>query len=130
MTGENAKVIRILLVEDAAAFAHLVREYIAEALPGRCEIEHVDILAKAISSLQSSRFDLILTDRSLPDSSAEDTLFAVHAHAGDTPIVVVSGHQTDDWHNSADINLAKAWLPKRNVSQATLKEVIVRYAIR
>ena len=127
MTGEKARAIRILLVEDAAAFAHLVREYITDALPGQCEVEHVEMLSEAISSLQSSSFDLILTDLSLPDSSAEDTLSRIHAHACDTPIVVVSGYQAIEPANPAYSGLAKACLSKRSVSEATLKEVISRY---
>ena len=41
--------------------------------------------------MAEGRFDIILLDLSLPDSRGLETFFAMHAHAGEVPIVVLSG---------------------------------------
>ena len=55
----------------------------------------MELLSAAIERCAEDRFDVILLDLSLPDSHGLETFFAMHAHAGDVPIVVLSGHDDE-----------------------------------
>ncbi|WHZ22348.1 MAG: Response regulator receiver protein [Nitrospira sp.] len=85
------KPIKILLVEDNAGDARLLRELLAEAGADRFILTHVDRLAKGISSIQAGGIEIVLLDLSLPDSQGFDTLLHMHKVAGGIPIVVMTG---------------------------------------
>jgi PAS domain S-box-containing protein len=54
-------------------------------------VTHVERLADAVRALKAEKFDSVLLDLSLPDSSGMDTVRTVRAAAGLTPIVVMTG---------------------------------------
>ena len=51
----------------------------------------VELLSAAIDRAGEDTFDVILLDLSLPDSHGLETFFLMHAHAGEVPIVVLTG---------------------------------------
>lgn len=75
--------MKILLVEDNANFAHSL-VYLMEGL----DITVVGSLAAARSSLDAGRFNLVLLDLGLPDSSGLDTLRALRGY--NVPKVVLT----------------------------------------
>jgi signal transduction histidine kinase len=91
--GEATGVIRVLLVEDVAADADVVRGFFddpAEGEPGVL-IACADRLARARERLASERFDVVLLDLSLPDADDLEGVQALCAAAPDVPIVVMAG---------------------------------------
>jgi signal transduction histidine kinase len=93
MTPNSA--LRILLVEDSASDAALLRESLAEAGPGRFEVTHVDSWTEAAARLQSGQFDVLLLDLSLPDTLGRDTFLRARVAAPSMPIVILTG-MTDE----------------------------------
>ncbi len=90
-------VIRVLLVEDAAADAAVIRDYFAMSAEGESDvaIACVDRLARARERLGSERFDVVLLDLSLPDADGLEGVEALCAVAPDVPIVVMAATGQD-----------------------------------
>ena len=86
----------ILLVEDNAGDARLLRELLTETGAGRLTLTHVDRLDAAIRCLTQAAFDIILLDLSLPDSQGAETLVRMHAAAQGIPIVLVTGREDEE----------------------------------
>ena len=85
------KRIRILLVEDDPEDVWVMRNLLGDRWDVPIELAQVELLSAAIERCAEERFDAILLDLTLPDSRGLETFFALHAHAGDVPIVVLSG---------------------------------------
>ncbi len=86
----------ILLVEDNAGDARLLKELLTETGAGRLTLTHVDRLDAAIRCLTQAAFDIILLDLSLPDSQGAETLVRMHAAAQGIPIVLVTGLEDEE----------------------------------
>ncbi len=122
------KSIELLLVEDNAAEARLLQEYLRAVTSKQFSLVHVKDLAAACDSLSSKSFDLILLDLTLPDSKGLETLEAMMGKAPSLPIVVLTN--TDDDRLAVELvrRGAQDYLVKRQVN----KELLVRsvcYAI-
>lgn len=93
------KLIRVLMVEDNALEAHLIRRALA-ALNGSqtratsFEVVPVGTVQAGIDRLAQGDIDLVLLDLSLPDSHGLDTALRVRSSVPDIPIVVLTS--TDD----------------------------------
>ncbi len=83
--------MRVLLVEDNPADAHLIQLMLAEAAPDLFEVEHVERLQDAIERIDAGGFAIALSDLSLPDSQGLETFEQLHARASRLPIIVLSG---------------------------------------
>ena len=83
--------IRLLLVEDSAADADLLKHALAEASAESFQVTHVEMMAEAVHRLSNDSFDAILLDLSLPDSHGVKTVPQVNAAAPHLPIVVMTG---------------------------------------
>ncbi len=120
--------INVLLVEDNPGDARLIQEEFNEARYGRFKIEWVDRLGKGLEALTNARFDVILLDLSLPDSTGLDTLVKVQEHSPDLPIVVLTGLDDESKAVTAMKEGAQDYLVKGNVDGDALSRSI-RYAI-
>ena len=87
--------VRILLVEDDPDDVWVMRNLLGDRWDGPFELVHVELLSAAIERCAEDPFDVILLDLTLPDSHGLETFFAMHAHAGDVPIVVLSGYDDE-----------------------------------
>jgi len=87
----DAASLKILLVEDNAGDARLVREMIDGS--GRDDVALVDVgrLSDGLRCLGEESFDAVLLDLSLPDSQGLETLATLHAQATGVPLVVMTG---------------------------------------
>lgn len=86
----------ILLVEDNAGDARLLKELLTETGAGRLTLTHVDRLDAGIRCLTQAPFDIILLDLSLPDSQGAETLVRMHAAAQGIPIVLMTGFEDEE----------------------------------
>ncbi len=80
----------ILLLEDNAADAELVREYLEHSLPGS-ELTVVPRLAEGIGQMERTPFDAIIVDLALPDSRGIQTLKTLLRAADSQPVIVLTG---------------------------------------
>lgn len=86
--------LRLLLVEDNAGDALLIQRMLLQT-GSSSTVEHVLRLRDALERLSKGRFDIIVSDLSLPDARGLDAVKALHLAAPKLPIVVLSG-QSDE----------------------------------
>jgi PAS domain S-box-containing protein len=89
----GATSINLLLIEDSKMDSHLLGVLLREST-SLFHIKHAERLSDALQKLAEEKFDVILSDLSLPDSYGFETFDRLHAAAPDVPILVLSG--TDD----------------------------------
>jgi PAS domain S-box-containing protein len=118
----------ILLVEDNAGDARLLRVLLAEGDHDRFKVTHVDRLVKGIDCVRGGGIDLVLLDLSLPDSHGFDTLNGMHEAAMGIPIVVLTGMEDEALGLQLIQCGAQDYLLKGQVT-ATLLHRSLRYAI-
>ena len=121
--------INVLLIEDDPDDAMLIQRYLSNAPKVRCEVKHVDRLGKGLECLKDGGFDVVLLDLGLPDvSTGLDTFEKTHALAPQVPIIVLTGHDDDEFAIEAVQKGAQDYLVKGQVTGGLLGRSI-RYAI-
>ncbi|HXD24232.1 MAG TPA: response regulator, partial [Gemmatimonadaceae bacterium] len=118
----------LLLVEDNAADARLVRELLLEARPHLFDVTHVTDLRSAVASLTGRRFDVIILDLGLPDSTGLETLVRARGGAPDVPVIVLTGLDDEGSAINAVSHGAQDYLVKGAVTGQVLRHAIT-YAI-
>jgi PAS domain S-box-containing protein len=119
--------IRVLLVEDNAGDARLLREVVREAEGAHIQLTHVDTLGKALVRLDADQFDVVMLDLSLPDADGLETLVRTHAQAPSVPIVVLTGLDDESLAIRAVREGAQDYLVKGSVTGQLLVRAM-RYA--
>jgi signal transduction histidine kinase len=117
--------VRILLVEDNAGDARLIRETLREAESLRFDLTHVARLGEALEAVQAQALDVVLLDLSLPDAHGMETVERMLAAAPALPIIVLTGLADETVAVHAG---AQDYLVKGTVEGGTLARAI-RYAI-
>jgi len=82
---------RLLLVEDNAGDARLLREMFNDQGSGGTRFKQVELLSEAEAYLAEFPVDLILLDLGLPDAQGIDAVRRAHAAAPHVPLVVLTG---------------------------------------
>ena len=121
--------IRVLLVEDNAGDARLVREHLRDAdgaLP--FTLDSFPTLTAAAASLAGSRPDIVLLDLSLPDSFGLETLARWQLTAPELPVVVLTGSDDEALAVAAVREGAQDYLVKGRIDGPLLAQAI-RYAV-
>ena len=119
---------QVLLVEDNPTDALLLREMLAEVASVRLVLTVVGQFAEALACLQAERFDAVLLDLSLPDSTGLDTVIRVQEQAPDVPLVVLTGHDDETLAVQTLQQGAQDYLVKGQVDRPLLERAL-RYAI-
>lgn len=119
--------VRVLLVEDNAGDALLVREYLEEANLEGYFVQHVERLEAAIQHFVEP-WDVVLLDLSLPDAHGLDTVRKLLDASPDIPIVVMSGLNDQDIALKAVKEGAQDYLVKGQVEAVGLSKALT-YAI-
>ncbi len=122
------KRIKLLLVEDDPDDVWVMRNLLGDRWDEPFDMVQVEMLSAAIERCLEDRYDVILLDLSLPDSQGLQTFFAMHAHAGDVPIVVLSAYSDEGSAIKAVQAGAQDYLVKGQVNDHMLLRSI-RYAI-
>lgn len=120
--------IKILLVEDNDADAHLTQDILAEWSIEQFAVTHVTRLSDAFRQMGRERFDAVLLDLSLPDGYGLPTLRQVQAANPTVPIIVLSGVSDQTLALQAVQNGAQDYLVKGQ-GQPELLARSIRYAI-
>ena len=120
--------IRVLLVEDSAAEADLVRDMLGREGAGSFTVTHVQRLALAVPHLRAGGVDLVLLDLNLPDSVGLSGFEELHPIAPATPFIILTNVQNESVAARAVRMGAQDYLIKREVNERTLARAI-RYSV-
>lgn len=119
---------QVLLIEDNPLDACVIREYLDASDPNGLHLKHVDRLSAGLARLAGDRFDAVLLDLNLPDSSGMDTVVQVHRCTPHVPIVVLTGADPREFGVDALKAGAEDYLAKEDLNPNLLVRTI-RYAI-
>lgn len=121
--------MKILIIEDSKAEAHILAQTLKRILDTRPSIRHVATLGEAAVVLEEEHasLDLVFLDLKLSDSPEwRDTYEAVAPYAKKVPIIVMSGHDDEAIKREVIIKGAEDYIvkggKKRHVDM--LKETI------
>lgn len=120
--------LKVLLLEDNPADAHLLRELLRDAGELAWTITHVEYLSDAIKQLKQQSFHVVLSDLSLPDAQGLDTVTKIHTLTPDLPIIVLTGLSDEETGLEALRKGAHDYLVKGQIQPELLVRT-VRYAI-
>jgi DNA-binding Lrp family transcriptional regulator len=87
----NTKKMEILLLEDNAADAALIKKYLEKTADFDFNLESYPLLSEGLDRLKIKDFDIILLDLKLRDSDRESTLESVLRGVNTIPIVILTG---------------------------------------
>ena len=120
--------IRVLLIEDEAGDAHLVKMKLKQTQGESFDLTWAQSLSEAQRYLAASSFDVILLDLSLPDSEGLATVHSARSMTMGIPIVVLSGRGDTDFALTALEAGAVDYMVKGDFGYDGLARVI-RYAL-
>ena len=120
--------LRVLLVESHEVGAPLFTEPLKESKMASCDVNRAGTLEEALRSVGINPFDVILLDLNLPDSSGLDTFTTLNTQVPRTPIVVLSGLDSEELAIEAVRKGAQDYLIKGQVDTNLLARSL-RYAI-
>jgi PAS domain S-box-containing protein len=89
--------IRVLLVEDEAGDAYLVKTALKQTPKINFDVTWVESLALASQAFATSSFDVLLLDLSLPDSKGLDTVKIAKQIVGELPIIILTEREDVDF---------------------------------
>ena len=124
----SAKPIVILLIEDDPDDAVLIQRSLSAVMKIPYQLNHVDRLQKGLACLKSGGIDVVIMDLSLPDGHGLETFDQVHSLSPNVPVIVLTGHDDDDFAIAAVHKGAQDYLVKGPVAGSLLQRSI-RYAI-
>ncbi len=119
---------RILLIEDSAAHALLIKGLLADASEPRFTLRREPTLRAGLDALKVGGIDAVLLDLTLPDGEGIESFRRVRAAAPQVPIIVLTGLDSDEVATLAVKEGAQDYLKKRHLNRDMLLRC-VRYAI-
>ena len=114
--------IRILLIEDMAATAEIVKGYLAAVAPA-ATVEWAATLSAALQLLAVGAFDLVLADLNLPDSDGLNTLDRL-LEATDRLVVVLTSEEEQVFRDAALERGAYDFLHKSRLNRQALGQIV------
>ncbi len=82
----------ILVVDDD----DVIRETLQELLSADYSCQTADTAEEALAKLEAQRFDVVLTDISMPGLNGMELLKRVVEKYPGTPVIIISGHSDQD----------------------------------
>jgi len=120
--------IRLLVVEDGAEDALLIRTLLEKAKRSSFRIRQVDSLTAAVEQLSEGQVDAVLLDLALPDSNGIQTFDTLQSRFPLVPILVLTGGDNESMADLAIRRGAQDYLHKKELDSAVTVRA-VRYAI-
>jgi len=118
------KPLRILLVEDNAGDAHLLREALSTEAPESFVLTHLRRMNEAVVKLADGDVDVVLLDFELPDAHGLESVRRVIAAGPNVTLIVLTGLKDDAFAASAIKEGAQDYLIKGQVDDSSLWQVI------
>jgi C4-dicarboxylate-specific signal transduction histidine kinase len=120
--------LQILLIEDSETDRTLIERLLQKAFGDTCEVSHNSSLSAALGRLASTRFDAVLLDLTLPDSSGPGACDQIRDTTRETPVVVLTGSDDEEVALESLNRGAQEFLVKGRTDSQMLARA-VRYAI-
>lgn len=128
MVTDEEPSLRVLLLEDNAADAGLLRATLGATPDLSFELEWVDRLQPGLDRLAEGGIDIAIVDLSLPDSRGLETFRAVREEAPEVPLLILTGDENQDLAVTAISEGAQDYLLKGERWPGTLVRSL-RYAV-
>jgi signal transduction histidine kinase len=119
--------LRVLLVDDEAAWFTLLDTALRTSFPS-AGIEWASTAARGLDRLVNGVFDVCLLDHVMPDSDGLQLLREARLRGSLTPVIILTGHETENLDRDAVAAGASDCLGKSEVDAVRLVRV-VRYAV-
>jgi CheY-like chemotaxis protein len=118
-------VVRVLTIDDEEMARYLVRQCLP--IPA-FEVTEASTGEEGLRLAREDHPDVILLDLIMPGLGGRATLAELHGDplTRDIPVVISTGAELQDQEERSLLEQATAILPKRNLSRATLSEVVRR----
>lgn len=88
--------MKLLIIEDSDSDYRFIMRALCEAENFAFEARRAEDLAQAEIALFEEKFDALLADLNLPDSSGLDTFNKLQEKCDDKPIIILSGNQSEE----------------------------------
>src|ERR1700733_8430257 len=122
------KPLQVLLVEDNAGDALLLRAMFIKEPRGTFELSHLTHMAEAEARLAKGGVDIVLLDMGLPDGHGLDTLRRARAAAPEVVLIVMTGLEDEELAAAAMKEGAQDYLIKGQIENRALPRAL-RHAI-
>jgi signal transduction histidine kinase len=122
------KPLQVLLVEDNAGDALLLREMFRTESPGDFELTHLSRMSEAVNHLAKGGVDIVLLDLGLPDAQGLDIVRRAHTVAPSVPLIVLTGLDDEILAAQAMKEGAQDYLIKGHIESRALPRAL-RHAI-
>jgi signal transduction histidine kinase len=120
--------LQVLVVEDNAGDARLLREMFSTEKPGSFEVTHLLRMSEALIHLAKGATDIVLLDMGLPDGHGLDTVRRARAVAPGVPVIVLTGLDDEALAAQAMREGAQDYLIKGQIESRALPRAL-RHAI-
>jgi signal transduction histidine kinase len=121
--GEK-KALRVLLVEDNAGDARLLREMFSKESAGSFALTHLTRMSDAEKLLAQGGVDIVLLDMGLPDGHGLETLRRARAAAPDVVMIVLTGLEDEALAAEAIKEGAQDYLIKGQIENRALPRAL------
>jgi len=122
------KALEVLVVEDNAGDARLLREMFSKEKPGSFHLTHLLRMSDALVHLAKGGVDIMLLDMGLPDGHGLDTVRRAQAVAPGIPVIVLTGLDDEALAAQAMKEGAQDYLIKGQIESRALPRAL-RHAI-
>jgi two-component system, cell cycle response regulator len=124
----NSQTIHVLLIEDCHEDCSLMEEMIRDTETVHFKIKTAHTLSTGIARLTEKKFDVLILDLGLPESSGMETLKKILVYNLEVPIIVLTGRDDDHLGMEAIREGAQDYLSKGQLDNNVLARSI-RYAV-
>jgi signal transduction histidine kinase len=123
-TSVEKKALRVLLVEDNAGDARLLRELYSKESAGSFELTHKTRMSEAEAYLARGGVDVVLLDMGLPDGQGIENLRRARAAAPDVVMMVLTGLDDEGLAAEAIKEGAQDYLIKGQIENRALPRAL------
>src|ERR1700689_2695376 len=120
----KGKPLQVLLIEDNAGDARLIREMFINERLGSFELTHLLRMSEAEIHLAKGAVDIVLLDMGLPDGHGLDTVRRAHAVAPGIPMIVLTGLDDEGLAAQAMKEGAQDYLIKGQIENRALPRAL------
>src|SRR4030095_10857516 len=112
---------RVLVVDDSAVDRRFVGGLLSKS--GRYQVDFAEDGSQALSHMRQSPPDLIVTDLQMPNRNGLELVAAVRMHHPSVPIILMTGHGSEDLAVEALHRGATNYVPKPQLGERLLESV-------
>jgi PAS domain S-box-containing protein len=128
MVHEDLTTLSVLIIEDNSLDLQRIKNYFSNMHGNKYNIVECSTLNNGVNLLNRQKFDAILLDLWLPDSTGLSTLETIRNAGVDLPIVVLTTENNDETGLELIKNGAQDYLEKGQLQKGTLEKSL-KYAI-